>query len=121
MADKPLHVQVAEVMGWTSCHFAPNGNRTGWGGTDEPAWVGTQPDSPMVNVEVPHYDTDWSATGPLIEKYAVSVCPASKAWWSASWPGSEDINQTNFSSYGPTPLIALCNLILALHKAGGLP
>jgi hypothetical protein len=73
VTDKPLHVQVAEALGWTDCHQKPH---------DEEWWG-------YVNYSqgyrsIPRYDLDWSATGPLI-----------------------------------TPL-AVCNLILALAKAGKL-
>ena len=61
----------------------------------------------------PHYDTDWSATGPLIERYRVSLTSTPDEWWAV---------RSGFNGQdGPTPLIAACNLILTLHKAGKLP
>lgn len=123
--DKPLHVRVAEVLGWF--RFEPSLNGM-W--PDE--WRG-QPPTPIVGEaakEIPRYDTDWSATGPLIEKYGITLM---KAWpdspdpWHActeSHYGAFNVghsHQCEFINAGlQTPLVAVCNLILALAEAGKL-
>jgi hypothetical protein len=73
------------------------------------------------------YDTDWSATGPLIERMGIEVAPdddarspsgdVGKSWYSFQW-SQEDSEYLN--AKGPTPLIAVCNLILSLAAAGKL-
>jgi hypothetical protein len=66
------------------------------------------------------YDTDWSATGPLIERLSLDVTcsPAERAHpWCANVAYSPAADPVGF---GMTPLIAVCNLILALKEAGKL-
>jgi len=84
---------------------------------------------------IPRYDTNWSATGPLIEKLTISIRDTTRCsdavvnpvviagtfelGWAArrgGWPG---VHYNDV--YGETPLIAVCNLILALKEAGRLP
>ena len=112
--ETPLHVRVAEALGWFG--FQPSINGL-W--PDE--WRGIPP-RPIIGEppkEVPRYDTDWSATGPLIERFRLEVIPTpheSKAWLAAT-----EINaQHKDNRLGQTPLIAVCNLILALSEAGKL-
>jgi hypothetical protein len=74
-----------------------------------------------------HYDTDWEATGPLIEKYHVNVVHVDRvveidgttegAWWSAMW---DERPPLFLEASGTTPLIAICQLILQLKEAGKL-
>lgn len=74
--------------------------------------------------EVFHYDTDWSVTGPLIEKFKIGVgvpdnehlIASCGEWYAISPHNYEDGPQ----EYGETPLIAICRLILALKEAGKL-
>jgi Bacteriophage P22, NinX len=112
MIEKPLHVQVAEALGWTDCH--PDANDLGW-------WGGTCPaEFDQLGIEsntlVYRYDEEWEATGPLIERYHLTVCPwpDDRTTWIAEWEEGVEAGQ------GPTPLIAVCHLILALAKAGKL-
>ncbi len=125
--DKPLHVRVAEALGWIGL----TNERAPW-------WYGYPRSGTALldavrdgsgRFRVPDYTTDWSATGPLIEKYRISVfmpdefCPDKGPWIAGiggahGWDDgavclSEDVN-------GPTPLLAVCQLILALHAAGKL-
>lgn len=126
--EKPLHVRVAEALGWRECMpFSV------YEVVDPETWTGDSPVpdpksiSGYVGGFVPRYDTDWSATGPLIEKQAIDLVLA--------WPG--DFGQDGFrwiatrgadqrgqsegiTAEGATPLLAVCNLILALHEAGKL-
>jgi hypothetical protein len=104
-ADKPLHVQVAEVLGWSSLSLS--------GRLDRP-WVGYPPKLPIVGSKelVPNFDIDWAATGPLIEQYRLRVSPIYGApeWIADSWKGGF------YEASGLTPLIAVCNLILKLAE-----
>lgn len=109
--DRPLHVRVAEALGWFN--FQPSLNGL-W--PDE--WRG-HPPQPIVgetHKEVPRYDTDWSATGPLIEQRAIQLTPYGgsdgNVWWMA-----HPMNETPMDykhrpgSYGRTALMAVCKLI----------
>jgi len=84
----------------------------------------------------PRYDTDWSATGPLIERLRITIFPV-EAWVEGYEPGGfAAVTEASISGYefecwpgtgyqilpvGPTPLVAACTLILALAGAGKLP
>ena len=118
--DKPLHVQVAEALG---CKPGRRSSRPeiGWHCTcpdDRHATEGVD-GAPHEGHEIEHYDTDWFATGPLIERYGIglSVLPVNPRAW---WPGFDSVNQSSHDSFGQTPLTAVCNLILELHKSGKL-
>lgn len=127
MTDKPLHVQVAEALGWPSPEFItneghdPNRPIYGWRkcyrehaeGEDceqEHLWhCGTED-----FFKAPDYDTDWSATGPLIEKYKIDIfSPRGDTWMAQAWRPN-DLPQETFKSSGMTPLEAVCSLILKL-------
>jgi len=106
MSDKPLHVQVAEALGRVS-HLRGDG---GW-------WHG--------DVPVPRYDIDWSVTGPLIERYAISIhhldYPDHNGWF-ASWRtgAGKRWKSTPAGARPPckTPLQAVCQMIIALKELG---
>ena len=126
---KPLHVRVAEALGCKLrlMHQTPVELGDFWvcgcHATKEVHGYG---------LEMYHYDTDWSATGPLIERYKIALLHPGE------WLVEPDTNvrdwvaATKFSSssddgydaeaygYSRTPLIAVCNLILALKEAGKL-
>lgn len=122
--DKPLHVRVAAALGEEAKLV------THYDGRAE--WVNVHSGRPVTP-----YDTDWSATGPLIERYGIELLyvPANKtpprysesdgslvfegsdlpAMWVAEW------NQERESSeMAPTPLAAVCHLVIALKQAGKL-
>jgi hypothetical protein len=65
---------------------------------------------------VPRYDLEWEHGGPLVEEYGIGLdfepVEERKYRWRARREGE--------SIFGPTPLIAVCNLILALKAAGKL-
>lgn len=124
--EKPLHVRVAEALGWTGTVQAGE-----W--TGEGYWIGAMPPTETGHVrhgvDVPRYDTDWSATGPLIEKHRVSLVAYSDGAWEAvnghssetySRPGGGENVHLKHLGIGATPLLAVCNLLLALHEAGKL-
>lgn len=113
--DKPLHVRVAEALGWINVlPFEADGI------VDESNWTGDDPSGE--GGFVPNYDTDWSATGPLIEKNGIAIFPTSEAVLAKTSFGRWTASILAFESCesGPTPLIAVCNLILALAEAGKL-
>jgi len=92
MTEKPLHVQVAEALGWTGC------NQSGfdwWGDSQD------TPSSPRGYAKIPSYDTDWSATGPLIEKYGIAFVQNFDESWRAAngW--------VNGVGVYPSPLLAV--------------
>lgn len=110
--DKPLHVRVAEALGWTQIQYARNFLGV---------YVGRPPGELQVGYEsppVPRYDTNWAATGPLIERLTIALgwagdnVPGQQRW--AAMPGG-------FYGHGETTLLAVCALILALSEAGKLP
>jgi hypothetical protein len=143
---EPLHVQVALALGWRwtlhkddklSKHpgqrflLAPDGGDPF--GYFKPA-EGTEPLAPGYADDVPRYDTDWSATGPLIERFNITLI---REYW-ADPKGSGEIMVTpkwlaiygfietgaeivyDFDADADSPLIAVCNLLLSLHAAGKL-
>lgn len=123
LREKPLHMRVAEALGWRDlCQI-------GWLPINPPIPCvrGKRPEQMIVgpkgDEDVPHYDTDWSATGPLIEKYGICLSsdgPNEWEAWSGRWRGA--VNRGTFEdTHQPTALHAVCHLILALHAAGKLP
>jgi hypothetical protein len=73
----------------------------------------------------PRYDTDWSATGPLIEKWRIDLEHVGDGVLASQWGehGEDHDGRPSGGSLareGPTELIAVCNLILALKVAGKL-
>lgn len=109
----PLHVKVAEALGlrWEHKLLGTRWHHLTDYGLD------AHPDK-----EPQRFDTDWSATGPLIEKYEIELTPAldGDPWAAESWKNWPD-SAFNSVGIGPTPLIAVCDLILALAAAGKLP
>lgn len=123
--DKPLHVQVAEALGCKPRMMPdPHG---------APAWLCLCEDEhrPIYrrhgekgNADLLRYDTDWSATGPQIEKYALDLRATpwqdgTKEWEASAWRPNPNPKEA-FRTSGDTPLIAVCNLILKLKEAGRL-
>ena len=125
--DKPLHVQVAEALGWMDCRetqtlcqvkidgeWATPVRSFGWEGrppTKGPAFTGRS---------IPHYDTDWAATGPLIEKYEINIDLREAGWCATSFDKKFVLDHKADPQFGPTPFIAVCNLILKLAEEGKL-
>lgn len=110
MSDKPLHVQVAEALGtfhaehdWDARDWVNQGCRRECG------------DRNSKGVCAPHYDTDWSATGPLIERLGIDL----ETWSEPGKPAWEAYSRTEFGG-GPTPLVAVCRLILDMKAEGKL-
>jgi hypothetical protein len=129
VTDEPLHVRVAEALGCSPRLIVAYSRVHGETTPDEwacgcagrahsdpgnPAGAGHDCEYPMV-----YYDTSWSATGPLIEKYEIAVLPPERIaggcllWGARPYVGGP-------MEFGPSPLIAVCNLLLALAEAGRL-
>ena len=106
--DKPIHVQVAEALGWAGLEPTRGGAH----------WWGVSPGYPADTHRVPDYTTDWSATGQLVEKYGIGLAPTHREWY-AAWPNGTGINGSE-TVEAPTPLLAICALIIELGKAGKL-
>lgn len=122
--EKPLHVQVAEALGWVKLHERQQLYYVKWlkggqrqvGGTPW-QWHGENPQGVSGGEYlVPRYDTNWAATGPLIERFEIQLLPLGNGAWAAT----KGIGTPRLID-GLTPLIATCNLILALHAVGKLP
>ena len=66
------------------------------------------------------YSTDWSATGPLLEKYGLSLFDR----WTAGRDAPANIRWSSWSKqcspvWGETPLIAICQAVLAIPLQEG--
>lgn len=139
---KPLHVRVAEALGCKALDDDFWGDREWTCACDldemaePPHGIGSGEHGPSQDAILKRYDTDWSATGPLIERLGITVLkdyshPGSA--WRALYRACDDMQ---FGSdvvlsglhdplrtadvEGQSPLMAVCNLILALKEAGKL-
>lgn len=143
IAEKPLHVRVAEALGLhvkdTSYTCSGQCVRAIEEGADFPTphdshephrhggwsyWKPYEYEEGGDWESCPRYDTDWSATGPLIEKYRIQVGPSycyglPSGPFAASVGNGEHRDGTTWE-YGETPLTAVCNLLLTLAAAGEL-
>lgn len=112
--EKPLFVRVAEALGCKpepldyypgamgcSC-MPPKRNEHGYD-------AGT----------LLRYDTDWAATGPLIERYGITIAPSGHGLWLAGLDAQEGVPFVS-DREDRQPLVAVCNLLLALKEAGKL-
>lgn len=117
--EKPLHVQVAEALGWEELAYEETEGL-------EMDWQGNQPSREgagiavrfvsMMRVPVPRYDTDWSATGPLIVRFGLGLQAPElpgRPW------GCYDVH-TDVTWHRKEPLLAVCAAILGLKAAGKL-
>ena len=134
MTEKPLHVRVAEALGWEWFHFVdksfllpPFAHKQheygSWerGLCENPQWDITQWFTSKNHLAIPRYDTDWSATGPLIERHEITCITPYPERLPNKWTARHGRPAEEFlEAYGPTPLIAVCNLLLALKEAGKL-
>lgn len=101
--EKPLHVKVAEVLAWRDAHY----HADDWWG-HHGAW------SQIPYTPIPHFDRDWSVTGPLIVKYRFAVAPVGDRWRAAlDIPNGYAVTDYEY-------LAAVCRLIIALAATGTL-
>lgn len=121
---KPLHVRVAISIGWTDLRPARQFSDEEYvphpSGKAPEAWYGHYDGDRGDEVLVPRFDTDWSATGPLIEEYKINLAPPvpdsialipEHQQWVARSVQQED-ETFIFGATGNTPLMAVCNLLL---------
>lgn len=130
MSEKPLHVKVAEALG------CPARGCVG-GRSDFPKWVcgceyGAHGSDVLIDGcwSVKRYDTDWSAAGPLIDRfgiglqrYGLGATEASrKAWPNGHWSAiGFPVLGGELSAPGQTAILAVCDLIVtAFAELGGL-
>lgn len=124
--EKPLHVRVAEALGWTM--MQPGGVLlTG-------AYVGYPPTHQIVGqrAQVPWFDRDWNATGPLIEQYGIELSFNGERWFATGHhPWDKDLGREpacmhigRRAGFAPCadesekPLESVCKAILAMKDAG---
>lgn len=113
MSERPIHVQVAEALGFTNIHCddGPRHSVCASNGWAKP------PDQPGISsIPLPNYDLDWWTAGPLIERYSIKL----ELWAAGSWAASTGAFLIKYGAVGPTPLLAICHLIVLLGKAGVL-
>ncbi len=132
MNEKPLHVRVAEALGDGPCRYEERHCHvgqtvclrcSGMGDfprvTDSPQIVGRwlQPywiEDEDVGEPVPAYDKSWDATGPLIDRYGISL---NRAFGSERYIASLAVDKSPEGAFlldGDMALVAVCNLVLAL-------
>ena len=138
MSDKPLHVRVAEALG---CKPGSDPQRP-WKDEWKCPCAGEQHTEHGLHPPccddwederlIARYDLDWDATGPLIQRFGISlVVPddynpeKSAGAYIAGTGGAHGWDDGSVimadEAAGETPLVAVCNLILALASAGKLP
>lgn len=108
--ERPLHVKVAEALGWTACHQRHPGGDT---------WCGWRAGAINLPDDIPRYDTDWAATGPIIADSPLSIV----------WVGREgdaDLYQASHHAYprvnprrGHSYLEAACLWLVEFHRVVG--
>lgn len=98
MSDKPLHVRVAEALGTHRGIYHNEGEYDFWG-------------CESCGCACPRYDTDWRATGPLIERFRLFLRPLDDGGYMAEhYCGGVLIA----ARPGDTPCLAVCWVLLAL-------
>lgn len=132
LPEKPLHVRVAEALGAKAiryeekpCHVGQTVCLRCSGAGDFPR-VSNDPiiigrwlmerwiEDEDVGQAIPAYDADWGATGPLLERYGITLrldVPSLPGWTARA---------QRATCRSQKPLLAVCGLILALHSAGKL-
>jgi len=90
--EEPLDVQVARALGWTDF--------------DKDGYYGAHP---------PYYSTDWSATGPLIQKFCLYLEPDAPVTGNQEWLWKAYQDDTQMG-WGKTPLEAVCKWIVEYHR-----
>jgi hypothetical protein len=120
--DKPLHVRVAEALGckviWRPSWVHRPDSKTWVCGCEfsDHEWFSQADGNVLLR-----YDTDWAATGPLIEAYGFALEQEMLPGVGPHWLADTYEYVGLLGRTGDTPLVAVCNLILALHAAGKLP
>ncbi len=112
----PLHVRVAAALGCNPVEFELVGRRCGR------AWACQCPGAGAGEAHgnilgCDRYDTDWSATGPLLGRFMVTfdLIDGGRTWEAVVWDDSRD---RSAEGLGATHLLAVCDGILKLSAAG---
>ena len=114
-SEKPLHVLVAEALGWSNLHERTEGH-----------WWGNEPYQGM-SLAVPIYDRSWCSTGVLLERFGISVGQEhllnedlTPSGWVAIKSDPKSTSRHTIER-GKTPCEAVSRLIVELSKEGKLP
>ena len=110
--EKPIHVRVAEALGMEEVKLG--------GVPGLPSTVFFDALTQYVEGQCPRFDLDWGVTGPLVERFKITLREI-YGWYAYS---EFDIicGEVEWDERveGPTPLLAICELILLLGKRGKL-
>lgn len=125
--SEPLKVSVARALGCTpeAMNHGSDGHGYNWMcrcGSRPAAHGGMDSYSPSSHLR--DYEHDWAATGPLVDKYGLRVGRVTYSGGekdgepTGGWSAGRETYESG--ERGPTALIALCNLIVALDAKGRL-
>jgi hypothetical protein len=125
VTDKPLHVRVAEAIRGADFYIPVEGAEIGKMmptlGHRVPPRAAREGDfwfeAGNEIVMVPRYDSDWSATGPLIERLDITLSrepDPDRDYWEAR------AHASSVKAKADSPLQSVCYLILELAKQGKL-
>ena len=104
----PLSVRVALALGWTHCEECSTRNTYSKGSH----WHAPSGGSWMPG---PRFDEDWHAAGPLIERFGINLTLVDGVWWACrGWQGDHAVRWKELKA-GKTPLVAVCEFILAFE------
>lgn len=110
--SNPLHVQVAQALGWTDL-------RQNQGLDGKQNWIGVEPHGGL-NLVVPRYDTSWCSTGVLLERFNLSVA-RSVLLNEEKTPSKWVAMAGKVIEHCDSPCEAISRLIVRLSKEGKLP
>jgi len=127
--EKPLHVKVAEALGCRPMHGYGMGDAVVCSCDDgrhgeQSSLTPHHGEKTELHSFILRYDTDWSAMGPLIEKFTINLEQAQAAnaaggpwaawrWWRPGDPMAA-AGPLPQRFWGETPLEAVCNFILGM-------
>jgi hypothetical protein len=122
--EKPLHVRVAESLGCKPLFGRPLYSTIPYPEDWRCGCLDTKTNDPTeehddtteghCDLGIKRYDTDWSATGPIIERFGISLRREASGW-------DARVDNMLATDHNETPLLAVCHLIIALAEAGRLP
>jgi hypothetical protein len=101
--DSPLHVQVAEALGWTE--ISEDGEK----------WWGREPYG-KIRMTIPRYDTSWCSAGAILERFKFGIM-WDHGQWIAQYMTDEGHDQYQG---GEKPTEAISRLVVHLYKEGKL-
>lgn len=105
--EKPLHVRVAEALGMEEIKLR------GVPGMMNHYFIDAR--RQYLEGQAPRFDIDWSVTGPLIERLGLCLTWESNGRKIVRWHASDNVpDQARDLESGPTPLVAVCRLLLMM-------